>query len=482
MWITVALGCTHWYRLARRPRRETVMPSGMSAEPPQSPALPLEVLYKIVESVETPGAVESTLRNCTLTCHALLSCSQNALYRNIRMQLDTPQGFWKAELLSRTLLADPTLGSLIQTLVIYRIVLSPSLHLLLDDDHPNTIISEIPPLPSTVLPFGHMSQLRTLLFSCLCFQRADDFLDIIVSLPRLKRLACTTIEVLERTARPRVRHETRFPTLSELSVRRWAGPHNTFAQLLLPSHDPSESADGAAEMLHLDLGTRVGGIGGGIEWSLMIRTASARLRSLKIATADVHLVPDTVHARMLLQPYGGTLHSYILENISCCSYLRILTLGYTPMARANKGEDVYGGGFLDALCSVLERRPAPFPALEHLDLRMRDIDGEMVSVKSDVCERLASCLLDKTARPRFACLAVLVHLVRWVEIDGMLYAGPELDLRGIDCGSVVERWRAAFSDFQRASGVVLTVCLYDYRESEAMDGYGTWPSSFLGRF
>ncbi|KAI0350757.1 hypothetical protein OH77DRAFT_1430565 [Trametes cingulata] len=440
---------------------------------PPSPALPLEILYTVVESVDGLWAVERTLSNCALTCHALLSCSRKALYRNIAVRLGSPQGFVQAELLSRTLSADPTLGALIQSLVISHTTAS-GLRLPGNDD-----TLERPLLSSTLLPFGHMSQLRTLVLSHLQFQQADDFLDLIVSLPRLKRLACDAIAILDATEWPRLRSpDTRFPALSALRVHDWSGPYHTFTPLLFLRD--TEDVGGVVQALDLDCGSAVVGLA----WAGTIRATNARLNSLKISMADVDLEPHPAQLAILLDQFGGSLHSYVLESISSCAYLRTLSLKHIPRTRVREKDEIHDGTFLNVLCGVLERRPPPFPALERLHLRMLEVEGEMVGASDDVCARLASSLLDKAARPHFAHFGILVPVGVWSEDEGtwdIQYIQPILyTLNGsrVDPEAVRGRWRAAFSALQRAPDVELDITLFDCTDPAVQRACTPWSSSW----
>ncbi|KAI0350760.1 hypothetical protein OH77DRAFT_1001993 [Trametes cingulata] len=409
--------------------------------------LPLEIIYHVIDNMDDDLP---TLRQCALTNKALLACARANLYRHITLN---GYAYEKAQLLSRTLRAEPTLGSLIRSLRISRLI------------YPDGIAHDVYLTPD-LLPFHLLNELREFTLHWMQLQRVDELITIVAALPRLERFVCDTLvdespaplpleyaamraleaeNVLRRpTADPAL-----FPRLKELVIKHGPWSHLILAQKLLLTHRT------VVEGLHL-IDISFGGTGEALAWVPVIRAAGPRLQSLSISMTD-RSARHTEQALPLdlLEQYKSD-HAYVLDNLSHCSTLRSLRLKYHPHAFASLDASP-PPEFLESLCETFERHPPPFPLLEHLELWMVDRDGLTVSVTAELIARLARSLLDRRRYAHFSRLSVRIQPQYWVshlQVWSTRYNEGRAARQ-----AMVERWRATFAAFERVPGVVLDVDL-----------------------
>ncbi|KAI0363794.1 hypothetical protein BV20DRAFT_975195, partial [Pilatotrama ljubarskyi] len=370
--------------------------------------LPLEIIYHIIGLLEDDV---STLQHCALSNKAMLSCARANLYRNIRF---IGYAYRQLQLLSRTLQAEHTLGSLVRSLRISGV--SPF--------GDRGIYTDFFLTPD-VLPFHLLSQLRELNLHGMQFCHIDDLVAIVGALPALERLVCDALidDMLPLLPLEQVGQRifqrsngleqpwpdpAQLPRLKELVIKngqhRWE--HWTLSKRLLMVHPV------ALQGLQL-IDVSVGCVAEAAAWVPVIRAASLRLHSLSITMADRYYR----HAEPLLPPdilrqYSSD-HAYIVDNVAHCSALRFLRLKSRPDLFAPP-EAPQPPSFLEPLCEAFEGRPPLFPAFEHLELWMVDREGRTVSVTDELAARLASSLLDSQRYPHFRRLSVRIRPQSWL--------------------------------------------------------------------
>lgn len=112
--------------------------------------------------------------------------------------------------------------------------------------------------------------------------------------------------------------------------------------------------------------------------------------------------------------------------------------------------------FPDALCTLLERRPAPLPALAHLTFELYDCASIADVFSRASCTRLAGSLLDASRYPQFSLLAVRVHPP--ADFERWSWPGAEDLRRECMMRDELYAWaREAFAAFEGVPGVVLEV-------------------------
>ncbi|KAI0363795.1 hypothetical protein BV20DRAFT_1116695 [Pilatotrama ljubarskyi] len=411
--------------------------------------VPLEVIYHIMDYLEDDL---SALRSCAITNKALLSCARANMYRNIRL---VGHAYRQSQLLSRTLRAEPTLGSLVRSLRISGLIA------------PHTSTGSELYLTPDVLPFHLLHELRELTLHWMQLRRVDDLVAIVATLPALERLACDTLVDDSSAELPLEHAATRaaenilqrprpdpalFPRLKELLIKHGPWNHSAFAKTLLLSHRV------AIESLQL-IDISFGGTAEALAWVPVIGVAGPRLQSLSISMTD----RSSRHAEQALpldtlEQYDSD-HAYVLDTVANCPSLRFLRLKYLPDAFAALDAPP-SPAFLETLCEVFERRPPPFPAFEHLDLWMVDRGGRAVSSITPLITRLSHSLLDRRHYMHFCRLSVRIQPQSWIPHLRMWSTryrqgqGAKQDM--------LERWRATFAPFEEAAGVVLHV---DFRQS-----------------
>ncbi|KAI0668035.1 hypothetical protein C8Q78DRAFT_268244 [Trametes maxima] len=421
-------------------------------------SLPLEVVYHIIGSLE--GDL-TALRQCALTSSALLACARENIYHDVTL------AGWvkKARLLCRTLLENTTIGAHIKFLKISHLV-DPS-----SSSRPGLKAADVYVTPE-LLPFCRLPNLRSLSIKCVQLHRADDVLKIVAVLPRLESLACETLiddgstllltpfggpDMLTSRSDeglvhlPSIVNVARFPKLKQLTVKHGSWNHSALAKRLLLHY--RGRIDGLTK-----IDVSFGNTPDALAWVPVIRTAAARMQSVRISMADRSSRPTEREdwPEEHLEQHASD-HAYILDSIAHCSELRSLCLVYHPDPFAF-GHVSGSQGLLETLCETLERQPAPFPQLEHVELRMVDREGRTPSVTPALCARLAHGLLDKKRYPQFCRLTVGVQQLFWTLQVQMWSAQPGRVTADRE-EEVLKRWRDVFSAFDGVSGMVLDVHL-----------------------
>ncbi|KAI0773034.1 hypothetical protein BD413DRAFT_310533 [Trametes elegans] len=438
-------------------------------------SLPVEILCKIMTLID-----RSALYNCALSARVFLPPARDSLYRNISLELDpVPEA---SDLLSRTLLADPALGALVTTLE-----LSSTRH----EEYPFliSIAEPVPLLRAGLLPFPLLTGLRTLTLRCFAMYacRAHDLLAILGMLPQLVRLECSSFPHWAYDARmcpaplrlgppgstrEPMAHQP-LPRIQELVLHNVTSAHAELVRGFMAS-----AQDALGRLSTLDISRHEFFA---LAWLPVIHAAASSLHFLGLPIPDYdseHPQRDTLFVtRSTIERYGtytlkcnatcsaassttnhvrglaraGNLHSYVLHNIPDCGALRHLRLEHCPdqVFRA-----LHPAHLLLGICELFERRPVPFPALNHLELWLVDRTRLVEPVPTDVISRLADVLLDRTKYPRFRAITVRVQLQIWVEyFDARVVQAEGEDL----ARQVSARWRALFGAFDDVPGVVLDV-------------------------
>ncbi|KAH9884497.1 hypothetical protein C8Q73DRAFT_719351 [Cubamyces lactineus] len=442
---------------------------------PTNMTLPLDVVYSIVEML---GDDPRALRHIALTSRPLLDCARYGLYGSIILSDAT---FHRAELLSRTLRADPKLGALVRSLKC-----SSSFR----HGQSGTHLHQKPSLTLEMIPFHLLLNLRSLeLHSIELRHGVEGFIAIVGSLPRMERLLCDTLvqSFLGPTEvhLPRRHPESpassppvppRFPTLRELVVKHGSWVHGEFANRLLRNHRGSLDS---LESITISFGSTAQAL----LWVPVIRAAGPRLRHVSISTADrsVRLnglevsyplpeadayrkfAPKRI-VRYLIRPVrsGSSIlandHAYVVDNLSRCPALQTIHLKHHPDVFAFT-ETTPSDGPIEALCEALERRPPPWPSLRRLELWLLEREGAMVALSDELCARLARVLTDKMRLPHFGTLVLRVQTqFRLGPVNAQIWSSRTPSSQ-LDREAVVARWRRAFDAVERDPGVVLDVAI-----------------------
>lgn len=159
--------------------------------------------------------------------------------------------------------------------------------------------------------------------------------------------------------------------------------------------------------------------------------------------------------------------------ISSAPLLRKLILGFRPDWRLDSAPQPY---ILDSLCTVLERRFAPFQRLETLRLEFVEREGHMVYADEMLFSRLAQSLLATssigcgpalqtvTRYPSLRQLEVGVRVQERVKesLDTNVMGGFWSDCKVIEADEeddILGRWSKSLQPFQEAQGIVLGIFL-----------------------
>ncbi|KAI0350753.1 hypothetical protein OH77DRAFT_1524617 [Trametes cingulata] len=405
-------------------------------ESDQTPVkLPLDVLQDIFEYLDGDS---SALSNCALAGRPLLPIARSSLYRAITLSGDYIR---TAELLSLTLKAEPTLGTLVKSLTIsqYTLKHTSAPHLAMH---------------SARLPFDRMSELRSLTLRRVRIQDGHDLASIVASLRGLETL---TIHYCigfgfgppPTSASSENQDVKQFPALQELSIREGLWGYGHFAETLLSRYSAIfERLQVLDVTMH---GTPA------IVWVPAIRIAGEHVRSVSMDMVDRSSRQSAANLEPTLEAeisgYKSD-HAYFLEYLLSCSSLQTLRLKYRPNMVWDETESAE---FLEAICSVLERHPPPFPALEHLELGMVDRQGRMVGAAQAHLARLAKTLLDSHRYPHFRRLTLRVRQ-QYQQHDEPFAFWQELrDPITDKAEEIGKRWRQAFRAFAEAPSVELDV-------------------------
>ncbi|KAI0628338.1 hypothetical protein C8Q77DRAFT_474477 [Trametes polyzona] len=158
----------------------------------------------------------------------------------------------------------------------------------------------------------------------------------------------------------------------------------------------------------------------------------------------------------LANRHEGGHKAYLWDTIARCSHLRFLHLHHTPPSSPFRASS----DFMSLLNTLLERHPVPFPALQHLSMRMVDRDGGMVYVPQESSRRLAESLLDKLWYPSFSALTLRVQPQRW-SYGLREWSSMRMGVAAIEAlaraSRLVERWGLAFEAFQQHPFVRLEI-------------------------
>lgn len=248
---------------------------------PERAALPLDILYLIMEALEDDPA---SLCACALAGRALATCVRTSLYRHIFLSSFSLQRV-EIPLLSRTLAADPSLGPRVRALEI-------------SDPRTGVVPWSLPPVrPLYVTPelplLHHLSELRTLILHQVLLHSIDSssFLTVLAMFPKLEDLVCHTLldatsnnggaanDAVEPITLDALQQRP-FPSLRALVIDNgYWNSHTILADRLLLD---DEAALANLQLLDLDLGST----SGTPWWVPVIRAAGATLRSLSISVVD----------------------------------------------------------------------------------------------------------------------------------------------------------------------------------------------------
>ncbi|KAI0653071.1 hypothetical protein C8Q70DRAFT_652908 [Cubamyces menziesii] len=413
--------------------------------------VPIETIHDILDLLAND---KTTLCSCATASQAFLPRVREHLYCNIVLD---GHALEKLTSLNDALDSNPALASLVKTLSLSRLAVITSHH----ETRGRPVV-----LVPDLLPFYRLTFLRSLVLEEMHLHRPDDLVRIAGQLPQLERLVCDKLVVrsvdafqppdeLSVTARPQGMPSS-FPTLKEFVVRHGTWDHAMLAEALLRDYQQSLQS---LENIEISFG----GTADALPWAPVLRAAGARLHTVVISMADQSPTHEGVHTTSAsshlfsLPPEFPNYHVYMLDNLAYCRSLRSILLKHHP--HYTSIFSLQSLGFLEALCAVLERRPPPFPALEHLELWSIDRDGCTVSVSPELSARLARSLLDRDAYPVFGRLTVRVLSQFWVyDPDLWPRADTSQRVNALKDG-LVRRWREAFAAFEQAHEVKLEVFL-----------------------
>ncbi|KAI0628337.1 hypothetical protein C8Q77DRAFT_1149883 [Trametes polyzona] len=412
----------------------------------------IEIAYHILESVEGADRV-STLCRCALAGRALLPCARASLYGYITLTGSTVP---KARLLSRTLNEDPSLGALMKSLTIV---------------YSEPVANESPSasyITSDLLPFQRLSELRELTIASVVLMLPQDLVEIVGMLPRLEQLVCDILFIgrhapsTEANPAPAGAVLTPFlPVLRRIKLGcvRW--------DYAILAHKLLEDGDRAVRELEA-IHALAPGVEGLLAWVPVIRAARAQLHTLTASVANLGPQDTSVRvppwALMLAERHGGGHQAYLLDAIAQCSGLRFLHLHHLP---PDSSECFHAtSDFLSLLNSLLERRPAPLPVLEHLTLTMvhKTIrKGRMTAVSGEPCRRLGENLMDKERYPAFRALTLRIQTPIRVFAWAPSPRSGQTSTNTLK-EALLRQWRTTFADFERDPAVVLDVTVEGLQE------------------
>ncbi|KAH9846322.1 hypothetical protein C2E23DRAFT_853438 [Lenzites betulinus] len=412
---------------------------------PEGTVLTPDVLYNIMDVLSDD---RPTVYACALSAKAFLPGARANLYRDIKLSRDALQ---KAKLLSRTLAADPALGSLVRSLHMSRVYSTPEtrkIYLALPD----------------VLPFHYFTELRSLSLHLLEIFYFEDIVAVLALLPQLKYLECymihwhSNVPAVVHTAPGTGAHaqdaeHPSFPSLENIAIKHGTWAANKFAERLLARQQSVSSLR--------DIDVSFGRVADlALAWVPVIRKSGACVQSVSISLTN----RSTHHATKPLSPADRALYpsdyAYALDNIAHCPSLRTLTLKYFP----GRQVEYTSPGILEALCDTLARgRTAPWPALEHLIIFMLDREGRAVAPPPAACTRLAALLSSRARFPRLVALTVQIRLE------------AQNGNRGSHDPQVVrERWRALFGEYGRADSAAIQLNVQVLLMPRPRTGVGAW--------
>ncbi|KAI0363483.1 hypothetical protein BV20DRAFT_1057999 [Pilatotrama ljubarskyi] len=400
-----------------------------------TPSLPLDIICLIIEYLEDDL---TALRHCALTSSALLPPSRTRLYQHIAFACPDPATH-KVQLFCRTILEHSELGAFTRSLTIAELRSSA---------RTNVVVTR------NLLPFHLLVNLRVLTLFWAPLQ-AHELLKIVSWLPQLKQLVCDfCLDVLPEDSVPDwigplgQAEPATFPRFRELVIRQGSWDHESFAQRLM--RDQPQSIE---RLLAIDLDLPGFEISATLPWLVVVRGASAHLKSIGISVMDLTHILEHGVLIGFPEPYR-VQYQWIMDSVATCSALRSMRLRYEPSLLPS---NTSSSSFLESACEVLERHPPPFPLFESLELCMVDREGRLVSVTKELCARLAGCLLDKRRFPSFSKLVLHVQQQFWAHHSGMWSSWKRRERSGDEEEALLSRWRAMFDVFEQAPGVVLHV-------------------------
>ncbi|KAI0325068.1 hypothetical protein GY45DRAFT_1375041 [Cubamyces sp. BRFM 1775] len=423
----------------------------MSNEGGYRHAVPTETIHDILDLLTDDRA---TRCSCAATSRAFLSRAREHLYRDIVLE---GHAIERVTSLNDALDSNSALAPLVKTLSLSRFAAVTF--------HHETRGSPVVLVPD-LLPFHRLTCLRALILEEIYLHRPDDLVRIVGQLPQLERLVCDKLIVrsvdafrppdeMAVTARPQSMPAS-FPTLKEFVVRHGTWDHAVVAESFMRDYQGSVESLESVEI-------SFGGTADALPWAPILRAAGVRLRTVVMSMADHSPTHEGAHAAsasshlFALPPEFPNYHTYLLDNLAHCRSLQSILLKHHPHYTSIFA--LQSLSFLEALCATLERRPSPFPALEHLELWSIDRDGCTVSVSPELSARLARSLLDRETYPAFRRLTVRVLSQFWV-YDPDLWPRADTGKRvnALKDG-LVRRWREAFNAFEEAPAVTLEVFL-----------------------
>ncbi|TFK84757.1 hypothetical protein K466DRAFT_601742 [Polyporus arcularius HHB13444] len=390
------------------------------------PALPLELLNHVVDYLDGDNL---SLQNCALTCHALLWRARGHLFREISLRGMLSQRF------ARLADANLRIALLVRSVKIYDI--------------------ELWTLPEKMLRFSLLANLRSLIFYRATFEFLDSLFQILDALPALEYLACHDMTAGQFSdylgydtdggghlsgLRPPTPDPRPFcPKLRTLVVKHGYVDQDAFARRFMEL--------GVSEHLE-SLDVSFGATDRHLHWIPVVRAARGTLQHLSMSVSEERIS----HTLRALQQYDDP-YTFVGNALAGCAVLTSLCLKHRPEASPREVEPLH---FLKAFCELFERPEVPLPALEQLTLGMVDRDGQMVSAEPHVCTRLARALLSRTRYPRFRAIVVGVQSQSYARYNR---TWRTRGLVGEQKQELLDRWRAAFADFEGHSGVSLDVNL-----------------------
>lgn len=431
-------------------------------------ALPLELMYLILDAL---GDDHHTLRRCAQTGHLLLPYIRTRLFRTTTLNSGpTTRRFFQV------VKANPALGHLIERLTISS----------LETTHNKIVYPRIELTPG-LLPFYNFPNLRSLTLIQVHLESLFHAFDALTLLWGLQELYLEhtdfqsgnqhawefyayEMDTVRRGKDERTGRLTKtFPALKTLSVKH---SHTVDVSRIVQTfllHKMSLRI----ESLELELGDE----SQCLAWTPFIEEVGWKLQNLSIRIQEECDGESILRVLISIssQSYSSGISAWyhkLLVAISSAPLLRKLILGFRPDWRLDSAPQPY---ILDSLCTVLERRFAPFQRLETLRLELVEREGHMVYADEMLFSRLAQSLLAtsigcgpalQTVKryPSFRQLEVGVRVQERVKesLDTNVMGGFWSDRKVIEADEeddILGRWSKSLQPFQEAQGIVLGIFL-----------------------
>ncbi|KAI0742652.1 hypothetical protein C8Q80DRAFT_1189889 [Daedaleopsis nitida] len=393
-------------------------------------SVPLDIFDHICEHLDTP-----TLRDVSLTCHGLVTPARTRLFRMISLGLS---GKNTVERFAHLLTTSPSIGAFVRHLSIIELGDTADF--------------------SYALSFTPLSNLRSLCLRALVFPTMDDFFHgVLHSIPTLKTLICLDLSIDSVSPEPRSspspaessqlapsprRRAIPWPALDALTIGGGSFDHTAFLRRLLDTCDVSCLSSlmlsfGATDRLY--------------HWMPAVDAAHYTLKTLSMTISDEAIPVD-------VSPRGASMSAnpcrYAFDRIAKARRLSKLVLEICPDTGARLAV-VPTSAVLDALCTLLERTPPPFPGLSSLKLHVLHRCEMLDEAECASARALARPLADRARYPAFASLTVEVCPQAW---RGRGDYGIWYPSWGAVNEDVLEcRWRGAFGAVEEAEGAVLHI-------------------------